>query len=405
MQKLKLLILSWEIYPVYCGGLGVLVKHLVQELKDQGHHVDILIPNSHGETVDDNIINLWDNIEIIQKTFVDIPDFNFTLQKFNLIKPRNSDQKNDKIYPNETPKITQYYAYAVKEYLENSSIDYDMVIGMDWPSIPTFKLLKDTHPTLPFAFYVNGTEYDRNFGIKKLSYCSKKIGKIEKDYYKQAKQVFTVSNISSQHLNKHHRVKKSQLIVIHNDSEYTENIDPSIIKNEKEILFLGRIAYQKGIIYLLQALNRIVKTDNTFRLKIVGSGSYKPTLVKYIDKYSLNKYVTFVPWLDGIQKLKAFQQTSLFVIPSVSEPFGLTALEAIRSGAPVLASNMCGFTDLIPSTPTYQFNKSNLLAKKIIGLFSNTTKLKELHKEELSELSSHSWKTQIEKFVDRIIKH
>ena len=400
MQKQKILILSWEIYPVYCGGLGVLVNHLVKELISQGHKVDILIPNTHGIEVPKNVISLESQIDKISKNFKPIENFKFPLTKFQLTKPRIKSEKIDLIYNNNTPLIAQYYAYAVEDYLKCKK--YDMILGMDWTSIPTFVQLQNVKNKTNFAFYINSTEYDRNYGMKKISYCSKIISEIEKKYFKQSSIVFTVSELTSKHLNTIHKVNKSKIKVIHNDSEFVENINPKIKKNKKQILFLGRIVHQKGLLYLLQALRKVRLKDPLINLKIVGSGEYKKKLIKYIDKYNLEPSVKFINWQDGADKLLSFQSASLFAMPSVSEPFGLTALESIRSGTPVLASDMCGFTDLIPSTPTYNYNKSAQLAKNILSLFSSSSNLTTLHDSQLKELRNHSWSEQVKNLCELI---
>jgi glycosyltransferase involved in cell wall biosynthesis len=398
MQKQKILILSWEIYPNYCGGLGVLVKHLVNELKDQGHNVDILIPDAKVAIEDKNIINLNSRVEYYLDTKNEIPNLDFKLKNFRSSSHKEPDQRVSRIYPKNTPAVTSAYAFAVQEYLIDKQ--YDMILGMDWLTIPTFCLLRESNPT-PFAFYINGTEIDRNYGAK-MSKTSFAIHNLEKKFYNQAELIFTVSSVCKTVLIKHLKCKGSKIKVIHNDSEVKTIMSEKELRNPKRILFLGRLAYQKGLKYLLQSFRKLTKLDDNVELVIVGDGEQKKYINKYIEYHKLHNKVKLIPWLEGEHKTNIYLTAKVFMMPSVSEPFGLTALEAIRHGLPILASTRCGFCDIIPSTPTYEFTDTkhqSLLMNKYLNDEDQWQTLIGLQK---AELSVHNWADQIRKIISFI---
>jgi glycosyltransferase involved in cell wall biosynthesis len=398
MQKQKILILSWEIYPNYCGGLGVLVRHLVNELQAQGHIVDVLIPDAKVPIEDKNIINLQSRVQYFLSTKKEVPNLDFKLKNFRSSSHKEPDQRVTRVYPQNTPAVTTAYAFAVQEYLEDKQ--YDIILGMDWLTIPTYCLLRNNNPT-PFAFYINGTEIDRNYGAK-MSKTSFAIHTLEKRFYNQAELIFTVSSVCKTVLIKYLKCKGSKIKVIHNDSEVKTIMAEKELRIPKRILFLGRLAYQKGLKYLLQSFRKLTKLDDNVELVIVGDGEQKKYINKYIAFHKLENKVKLIPWLEGVDKTNIYLTAKVFMMPSVSEPFGLTALEAIRHGLPILASSRCGFCDIIPSTPTYEFTdtkQQSILMNEYLNNEEQWQKLIELQK---AELSVHNWADQIRKIVSFI---
>jgi glycosyltransferase involved in cell wall biosynthesis len=398
MQKQKILILSWEIYPNYCGGLGVLVRHLVNELQAQGHNVDVLIPDTKVTIEDKNIINLEPRIKHYLTLKKEIPNLDFKLKNFRSSAHNIPDLRVTRIYPKNTPAITSAYAFAVQEYLVDKQ--YDMILGMDWLTIPTFCLLSASNPT-PFAFYINGTEIDRNYGAK-MSKTSLAIHNLEKRFYNQADLIFTVSSVCKKVLIKYLNCKAGKIKIIHNDSEIKTIIAEQELRNPKRILFLGRLAYQKGLKYLLQSFRKLTKLDANVELVIVGDGEQKKYIDKYIEYHKLDDKIKLIPWLEGEDKTNIYLTAKVFMMPSVSEPFGLTALEAIRHGLPILASSRCGFCDIIPSTPTYEFTDTKQQSLLMNEYLNNEEQWKTLIELQKAELSVHNWADQIRKILSFI---
>jgi glycosyltransferase involved in cell wall biosynthesis len=398
MQKQKILILSWEIYPNYCGGLGVLVRHLVNELMNQGHTVDVLIPDAKVQITETNIINLKGRVEYFLASKKEVPNLNFKLKNFRSSAHKTPDERVSRVYPKNTPAVTSAYAFAVEEYLEDKQ--YDIILGMDWLTIPTFCLLKHTNPT-PFAFYINGTEIDRNYGAR-MSKTSHTIHLLEKQFYNQANLIFTVSKVCKKVLIKYLNCKGSNIKVIHNDSEVKTMLSNEDNRSTKKILFLGRLAYQKGLKYLLQSFRKLTKLDDNVELIIVGDGEEKKYIEKYINHHKLHHKIKLIPWLEGQDKSDIYFSSKLFMMPSVSEPFGLTALEAIRHGLPILASTRCGFCDIIPSTPTYEFTDTKQQSLLMNEYLNDELQWQQLINSQKKELEVHSWSDQIKKIISYI---
>jgi glycogen synthase len=396
----RILILSWEIYPIYCGGLGILVNHLVKELIRQGNIVDVVVPNDPQGLNQDNIINLNKQIQYYTKNQKRIPKLEFNIKLFNTSNTTVKDNKVNTIYPNDTPQITVAYAHALKDYLVGK--EYDMILGMDWLTIPSFCLLQQSGLQTPFYFYINGTEVDRNYGTI-MSRTSKTIHNLEKRFYKKAKKIFTVSSVSKNVLVNYLDCSNKQITIIHNDSEIKELVIDESLRIDKRILFLGRLAYQKGLRYLMTSFNKLVKLDPEAKLVIVGDGEEKVYIEKYIKNKQLESKVTLLKWVDGIAKQEIYQSAKLFIMPSVSEPFGLTALESIRHGVPILASSRCGFCDIVPSTPTFDYQDTSLQAKEMYNHLNDEQLWQKLLNQQRKEVLQHDWSKQVSKIlVDNI---
>jgi len=113
----------------------------------------------------------------------------------------------------------------------------------------------------------------------------------------------------------------------------------------------------------------------------------------------LEKNVHFLGWTNSEQKKVLYNTSDLFVMPSPSEPFGLTALEAIKSGVPVIASKNCGFVNLVKSTPTFTYHDTQTFTHLILSLLHNPQELKALVIRQQNDLANHSWSREVAKLV------
>ena len=414
LKPLNILILSWENYPMLAGGLGFLANHVVNELIKQGHSVTVACPNIPTGLKIENTVDLHSLVKKYSSNDIKIDGLDFKLNYFkdpdakvkkrgwpDLFSNYHNKAKKTTLYPNNTPIITKAFAFAVAEFISQKS--FDVVIGMDWETIPTFVHLKSASPNTPFIFYINATEFDRN--TDKISGAARIIADMEKLHYKDADAVVSISNISKQMLCKFCNIDENVITVIFNDLNFTpiENNFPSLNKG-KNVLFIGRMESQKGISFLLETATKVLLVDPQVKFIIAGDGAKMPQTITSVAEKELEKNILFTGWLDSQDKKKLYSSCDLFVMPSPSEPFGLTALEAIRSKVPVIASNTSGFIGIIPSTPTFDYYDTQAFAQQILFFLNDKKASEELLAKQTAELSKHSWSDEIGKLVDLINK-
>lgn len=416
LGKDKILLLSWENYPLYAGGLGVMVKNVVEELIRQGKEPVVLLPHKLIEDIP-NTISIEKLVKKYNNKKQQIPGLDFSLdhfQKTNNPKGQNiwpplfrdttkkSTNLTQNLYTNNTPLLTRAYAWAVYEYLQKNN-DFKAIIGFDWMSIPSFVLLREKKVEIPFIFYVHSTEYDRNLSSITVSKTGKALWNLEKEYYKQADKLIAISGNTKKILINQLEVPENKIETVYDDIEFTpsKNKIEHLSKN-KNVLFIGRFATQKGLHFLLDTAAKVVETDPHIKFFLAGDGELLPSVGDKLVHLGLEKNCILTGWIDTETKKKLYKSCSLFVMPSPSEPFGLTALEAIRSDLPVIASENCGFLDVVPCTKTFKYYDTAEFAHLILYYLGNDEERVKLLLKQQQELLVHNWRHEVSKIIKLI---
>jgi len=314
-KKCKILILSWELYPVYAGGLGVLVDSLVKELLLQDIEVTVLLPHKYPEQKP-YIISIEQQMKKYHQKKSTVKNLSFPIDSFNMShskKHRNTwpqlfskkesiteEKKNldKKVYPEHTPALTKAYAFAAADYIEKNS-HFDLILGMDWMSIPTFQQLKNLNITIPFAFYVNSTEYDRSLMNDHKSKVSETIEELESQYFKQSNFIIAVSQSTEKTLLNHFGIDKNKCIVVNNGITFTPlKSETETWIGDKNVLFLGRFAPQKGLHFLLDTAEKVIAMDPEVKFMLAGDGELMPEVVENVIERGLERSCIFTGWLE-----------------------------------------------------------------------------------------------------------
>jgi glycogen(starch) synthase len=413
----KILILSWEILPLMEGGLGVLVRSLVDELRRQGAEVTILTP--HNTDHIDDVVSLELGVHKYSKLDTPIPGLtDFILKEF---VPKGKKQyvkwpqlysesvvKRDTLYPNNTPIATRAYAYAVYDWLQENGQDFDVIYGMDWMAIPAHLLLIHHNITIPFYYHINSTEVDRSGGyVHNNDHTARALYELEKKGFYLAEKIAVVSDISKQILVEDYNIPEERIYPIYNDISFEpDKIGFEHLDRGKNVLFMGRVVAQKGLFFLIETAARVLQIDSQVTFIIAGDGSTEgnllPEIVEHVAKRKLERNIVFTGWVDSESKKQLYKTSQLFVMPSPNEPFGLTALEAIRSGVPTIASETSGFISVVPSTPTFAYYDIEAFANTILHFIQNKDARIDLLKRQQEDLSHHSWPQEVKKLLSLI---
>ena len=414
-DSLRILILSWELLPVYAGGLGILVRDVVDELKAQGNEVRVLMPRIPPRTEVEDAFTVPRDFNKFYREDKLVPGLDYTIDLADrrgrtpgamwppLFQGRKKSTRGSSftLYPNNLPRLVRAYAHTCAKYLEAHQGEYDLVIGMDWMSTPAFHLIRERGLEIPFFFHVNSTEWDRTPNPRRVTagYTANK--RLEGENFKRADAVLAISQVTKQALIEHCEVPEEKLHIVSNDLSFDpETKGYTELDKGKNVLYIGRIAAQKGLPFLLDTAEKVIGIDSQIRFLIAGDGEDMSDTIETIAERGLEKNCIIIGWVNGDQKKQLYKSADLFVMTSPSEPFGLTPLEAIISDVPVISSKNCGFLDVIPSTPTYAYHDTARFAEILLHYINDPEDRATLLERQKEEYAKHSWSREIRKITD-----
>jgi glycosyltransferase involved in cell wall biosynthesis len=222
---------------------------------------------------------------------------------------------------------------------------FDVIHAHDWMTFPAgLRLAAITGK--PLVCHIHATEFDRS-GAQ----VDGRIYQIEADGLQGADRVIAVSHRTRQMVIDHYAVPAAKVTTIHNGSKPAPLPVASTSARDGDddpvVLFLGRLTQQKGPGYFIDAAERVLEHHQRVKFVIAGWGDMGPPLVERVAAQGLSDKILFTGFLNGAEVDRAFRAALVYVMPSVSEPFGLTALEALRHGASVIVSRTSGVAEVL----------------------------------------------------------
>ena len=324
---MKILMLTWEYPPRIVGGIARVVYDLSQKLTKEGHEVTVITYRDGNVPYveDDNGVKVYriDNYMISSNNFID-----WILQlNFNMI------------------------AKAGEIIAENGN--FDVIHAHDWLVASAAKTLKYAYNT-PIVSTIHATEAGRNSGISTPE--QKYINDTEWMLTYESSEVIVNSNYMKNELQRLFGLPYEKINVIPNgvDLNLYDNIERDYefrrkyaMDNEKIILFIGRLVYEKGIQNLIAAMPKVLANYNDAKLIIAGKGGMINELRNQVNALGLSNKVYFTGYLAGKDVKKMYKCADVAVFPSTYEPFGIVAIEAMLSGNPIVVSDVGGLNEIV----------------------------------------------------------
>jgi glycosyltransferase involved in cell wall biosynthesis len=261
----------------------------------------------------------------------------------------------------------QRYALLATEIARGES--FDVVHAHDWMTFPA-GLAVAALKNVPLIVHVHSTEFDRS-GI----HVDQRIYDIERRGMHGAMKVIAVSYLTKNQITHQYGVDPSKVEVVYNAIEPSTNgFDEekySIHKDEKIVLFLGRITMQKGPEYFLAAAKKVLEVMDNVKFVMAGSGDMIRRTIEMAASLGIGHKVLFTGFLRGGDVEKVFKMADLYVMPSVSEPFGIAPLEAMSHDVPVIISKQSGVSEVLTHALKVDFWDINEMANKIIAVLKH----------------------------------
>jgi len=278
------------------------------------------------------------------------------------------------------------YAHVVGELARER--EFDVVHAHDWMTYPAGIVaarLRDK----PLVVHVHACEYDRH-GDRPDA----RIRELEQHGMDEADRVVCVSAYTANVLRKHYRVSEDKLRIVHNAVTQREQRDTLHWEKRLEdpvVLFLGRITYQKGPDYFLEAAARVLAVRPSAQFVLSGSGDMLPKMVERAAQLGIARNTHFTGFLEGEDVERMFAMADVYVMPSVSEPFGISPLEAMALDIPVIVSRQSGVSEVLANALKVDFWDVEDLANKILALLAYPALREELSEEGKEEVRTMRW--------------
>jgi len=255
------------------------------------------------------------------------------------------------------------YAAIAAELAKNEV--FDIVHAHDWMTYPA-GIAVAALSGRPLIVHVHSTEFDRSG-----EHVNQMIYDIEREGMHTANKIIAVSNFTRNIIVSRYGVSGKKVEVVHNGAERNGNqtmTASTVNKGEKLVLFLGRITMQKGPEYFLQAAKKVLEVMDNVKFVMAGSGDMMHRAIEMAAELGIGSKVLFTGFLRGNDVQKIYKMADLFVMPSVSEPFGLVPLEALNNDVPVIISKQSGVAEVLTHALKVDFWDIDDMANKIIAV-------------------------------------
>ena len=361
---MRVAMIGWEYPPFKAGGLATHCYGLTRSLADKGVLVDFFMPKTNRSVGSDK-----ENLRIIEVG-------------------------ETSIFPYDRPDVKEIggsFFNAVDFYngLVVSSVDecirkegkYDVIHCHDWLTMKAGVALREKWG-IPLVLSIHSTEFDRSGWV----YPNQWFVDIEREGMEKADRVIAVSHFTKRVIVDKYGIDPGKIVVVHNA------VYPIAEGHKREIvLFLGRLTIQKGAEFFLKAAQKVKDFEPDARFLVAGTGDMLPRLIGQAVDMGISDRVVFTGRLTDEEVKHVYGISSVYVMPSVSEPFGIGALEAISAGAPAIVSRTSGVTEAFRNCLKVDFWDSDEMANKIVSLLRYDPLRLTLVREGKSEVELFTW--------------
>lgn len=282
----------------------------------------------------------------------------------------------------EVERYAQVGAEIARQY------SFDVIHAHDWMTYLAGITAKKISGK-PLIVHVHATEIDRSG-----QNVDPRVFAIEKEGMSQADKVVTVSHWTKSIALKHYQIAEQKIEVVHNGIIPKKDVESNSFApplGSHIVTFLGRITHQKGPMYFVEAARRVHEQFPDAQFVVAGSGDQLPMMIERIAQVRLSMHFHFTGFLKGEDIDRVWSMSHVYVMPSVSEPFGIAPLEAIQAGVPVIISNQAGVSEVMPHAIKVDFWNSEALAEAICNLLRFKSLANTLKKNGAEEIKSITW--------------
>jgi glycosyltransferase involved in cell wall biosynthesis len=391
---MNVLMFGWEFPPHISGGLGTACHGLAKGLSGlQDIQLTFVVPKSRGDEKGNSCRLIGANHVVLktkwQKKFEEYAVFDVvdifsdiipyqTPEEFWLKKNNRLTRNTRFVEINEEGKIdfTGSYGHTLFQEIRNYALiagqiaeetPVDIVHAHDWLAYPA-GIAAARICRVPLIIHVHATEFDRSGGD-----VDPRVYSIEREGMETADRIIAVSNLTRQMIIEKYGIPPKKVVTIYNAVESLSEEEKQILKNGlsgKIVSFIGRITRQKGPEYYVEAAQLVLQKMDDVRFVMAGSGNQMEDIIEQVARLGLSGKFHFTGFLGHDEVYRLLKISSVFVMPSVSEPFGIAPLEALRYNVPIIISRQSGVSEILKYAIKTDFWDTLAIADAIYGLLN-----------------------------------
>ncbi len=405
---------GWEFPPHILGGLGTASYGLTRGMWENGDmEITFVIPKPYGdedksfakiigasqvpvawrdvswEYVESRIGNVMDPAEYFRLRDHIYADFNY-MRTNDLGCIEFSGRYPDNL-------LEEINNYSIMAGVVARTEEFDIIHSHDWLTYPAGIHAKQVTGK-PLVIHVHATDYDRSRGN-----VNPTVFNIERDGMIHADHIITVSNLTRQTVIEKYGIDPAKVTTVHNAvvplSPELLNVEVTKPK-EKIVTFLGRITMQKGPEYFVEAAAKVLKLDHNVRFVMAGSGDMMDKMIQLAAERGIADRFHFPGFQKGKQVYEMLKASDVYMMPSVSEPFGISPLEAMQMGVPSIISKQSGCAEILTNVIKTDYWDIDAMADAIYSIITYPAMYNQLREDGLAEVAQITWDKAGAKVID-----
>ena len=414
---MRVLMFGWEFPPHIAGGLGTACYGIVKGLVKNGVESIFVMPSASGDedsqvaeivnasdvpvqvtgsmTVDDFLDKVqFVHIGTNMVPYLDPEEFH------NLVEAdRHRQVKDFSVSYGSTYKFSGKYGSNLMEEVARYAMvggtiamtrkgQFDVIHAHDWLTYMAGIAAKRLTGK-PLVVHVHATSFDRGSD----DMVDSRVYAIEKRGMEAADCVVTVSDLTRNIVINKYGIDPKKIVTVHNAVDFSgrENISIERGVKDKIVTFLGRITFQKGPEYFIEAAAKVLKRTDNVRFVMAGSGDMMNKAIRQVARLGISDRFHFTGFLRGKEVQEMFALSDVYIMPSVSEPFGISPLEAMRSNVPSIISHQSGAAEVLKYALKVDFWDVDALADDIYALLKYPALANFATKEGFDEVNALKW--------------
>ncbi len=422
---MRVLMFGWEFPPHIAGGLGTACEGIVKGLAHNGVETLFVMPSASGDE-DQSATTIINASDVAVDTLSSTVDEFLGKVKFihidsdlvpyvgpeefsNVLEEERRRQVKDfriqygqkykfsgKYGANLMEEVARYAMVGGTIALQNRD-RFDVIHAHDWLTYLAGIAAKELTGK-PLVVHVHATSYDR--GDEK--HMDTRVLDIEKRGMEAADKVITVSDLTRNIVINKYGINPDKVVTVHNAVDFSgrENLMVERGVKDKVVTFLGRITFQKGPEYFIEAAAKVLKRTKNVRFVMAGSGDMMNRAIRQVARMGISDRFHFTGFLRGTDVQKMFALSDVYIMPSVSEPFGISPLEAMRTNVPSIISHQSGAAEVLKYAFKVDFWDVDAMADDIYALLQYPALSEFAAKQGYEEVNALKWNNATKKMIE-----